>query len=235
MNRQVRNLIAFGLLVISCGPDTDLPGVFGLIPGKATLIFPENNSECTEGRILSDTESEVTFLWGATDHTTGYEVRLVNLLDGSIELHYSTTNELAITLWRGTPYSWSVISKNSSTDRSGQSEVWSFYNAGLGTVNFIPFPAEVVSPANGAQIPSSQENITLDWDAADLDDDLKEFDVYFGTSSTPPLYLGQLSEDRIEGLEIESGSTYYWRIITRDLAGNESNSGLFSFSVEEAP
>lgn len=223
------------LACASCGQDSDLIALFGRSPGKVALIFPENNSECTEGIILSDEQSEVTFRWEASVYTTDYEVRLANLAEGTVEILESDTNQLPITLSRATPYSWYVVSKNSENNKSAQSDTWSFYNAGSGPVSHIPFPAEAVSPENGAVIPASQASITLDWEASDLDGDLVAYDLYFGMASPPQLYQVQLTEDEYPEIAISPGTTYYWMVVCRDAIGNESNSVQFSFSVQEVP
>ena len=225
-----------GVLVIaSCGQDADFGGLPDSAPGEAMLLFPENNSECTEGVILSDAESEVTFRWEATVNTTSYELRVLDLAGGNLETLESNTTQLPVTLARATPYSWYVVSKNSETNQTTQSAIWSFYNAGNGSLDYIPFPAEAVSPENGAFIPASQDAVDLEWQATDLDNDIVAYDLYFGTENPPLLSQAMLTDNAFPGMAISPGTTYYWQVVSRDSAGNESTSGLFLFTVEEAP
>ena len=44
------------LFLIGCSKEAeeDIPVV--ITPSSATLIFPENNSECNEGKVISDTD-----------------------------------------------------------------------------------------------------------------------------------------------------------------------------------
>jgi len=71
----------FGLM-LSCGggsDDTTSEPEPVMPPLATTLIFPENNTECNEGEIISDTESRVTFRWNASEFTDSYIVHLTNL------------------------------------------------------------------------------------------------------------------------------------------------------------
>ena len=48
-------------------------------PGKSTLTAPANNKTCETGTSVSDTQSEVTFTWGASADTNTYDLRITNL------------------------------------------------------------------------------------------------------------------------------------------------------------
>ena len=45
------------------------------IPGKTTLISPENVKSCESGVSISDTQSEVTFSWSESDYTDYTDTR----------------------------------------------------------------------------------------------------------------------------------------------------------------
>jgi len=165
-------------------------------PSAATLVFPDNNMECTEGTIVNDAESTVSFQWQASSSTDSYEVNLKNLdTNVSITIN-SNTNEAPITLERGMPYEWYVVSKSDDTDATAQSDTWRFYNAGGGTSNYAPFPASVVRPTRGQTV-NSATNINLEWEGDDVDNDLVEFEVLFGTNTDPSMSLGVTTQNSI--------------------------------------
>ena len=78
-------LMLIGMFLISCGgggsgsSDNGPDPVPVPAPLAATLIFPDNNTECNEGEVVNDTQSRVTFQWNASQNTDSYEVNLKNL------------------------------------------------------------------------------------------------------------------------------------------------------------
>ena len=82
-------------LSLGCSDDesTDL-----LRPGKATLIFPENNKDCIEGTIIGDTQSEVVFHWSASSNTDSYDLKVTSLDTGSKQTVSSSATEAKATL-----------------------------------------------------------------------------------------------------------------------------------------
>jgi hypothetical protein len=109
LRKPIGLLLVFSLL-LSCGGDSGDGDVNATpepepvpAPSATTLIFPDNNAECNEGEILSDTRSRVLFQWNASQNTDSYQVNLRNLNNNSVALTTSNTNEAAITLLRGVP------------------------------------------------------------------------------------------------------------------------------------
>lgn len=216
------------LLSISCGSDNDLEKI-QLIPTKVILVFPENNSECLEGNILSAAQSEVTFRWTASQNTEHYDLQLTNLNLNSTKSYSTTNTELPVTLERGTPYSWRITSINGL--KTQESDTWSFYNAGDNTEYFIPFPAENIAPPSPTLYASTQSTVTLEWKGNDLDGDILEYDIYFGDTDPPTIYQEKYKQTTLPNIPLVAGKSYYWKVITRDSLGNESSSELFSFEV----
>ena len=221
-------LITLLAVFISCGSDNDMEKI-QLIPTQAILIFPENISECIEGSILSDTQSEVTFQWTASQNTEHYDLQLTNLISKSTKSYTTKNTELPITIERGTPYSWQIISISGT--KTQESDLWSFYNAGQNTEYFIPFPAENVSPVPATVYPSTQTSVTLEWNGNDLDGDILEYDIYFGDSDPPAIHQAKYKETSLANIPLVAGKSFYWKIVTRDSLGNESISDIFSFEV----
>jgi len=198
-------------------------------PGSATLVFPENNSECSEGTTVNDLQSAITFQWQASQNTDSYEVNVKNLDTGDIQKTDSNTNEAPITLNSNTPYEWFVVSKKNDSDAKPESAKWKFYNAGAGVVNYAPFPADAVNPKRGKSIPATT-SVTLEWQGNDVDNDIADFEVLFGTAAEPASNVGSTAQSSMS-VNVTSGQTYYWRIITKDNADNTSQSEVFEFKV----
>lgn len=199
-------------------------------PAAATLVFPDNNMECTEGTVVNDTQSTVTFQWQASSNTNSYEVNLKNLDTNSSTTTNANTNEASITLERGVPYEWFVVSKSDGTEATAESDTWRFYNAGGGAASYAPFPAVAVNPTRGQTV-NSAGSINLEWQGNDVDNDLAEFEVFFGTNNDPTTTLGTTAQSSMSA-SINSGQTYYWRVISKDEVGNTSQSEIFDFKVQ---
>lgn len=225
--------ITISIIIISCssgGSDDPEPTPTQKNPEAATLVYPEQNSECTTGTNITTTNSTVEFEWNKSDHTDSYELSLKNLVTGVVTKHTSSTNKMNIDLLRATPYSWYVVSKSNKVSNTAQSVTWKFYNAGEGIVSHAPFPADVVAPTNNTNI-ATTDKVTLDWNGSDIDNDISTYDIYFGTTTPLPLIKTDHSESSLTDIAVASGVTYYWYIITKDEEGNNSQSETFNFSV----
>ena len=86
---------------MSCGEDSvteDFP------PAKATLSFPENNKDCNEGTIVSDTQSEVTFRWNTPANADSFTLKINNLDSGTSQSVTSNTNEAIVSIQRAAAF-----------------------------------------------------------------------------------------------------------------------------------
>lgn len=218
--------LVFLLLIIqSCGVDSDVLE-YSKDQINITLIFPEDDSECIEGIIVSDMQSELVFEWSDENDNSPYIVHLTNLVSSQTEFIESDNTDVAITLDRGVAYSWYVTGKIDSS-----SEIWSFYNEGPGLESAIPYPATAISPVSGASISQTSTSVNLIWNSEDPDDDIVAYDLFFGEAKDPQLYGTDVTEKRFNDIPVEAGKTYYWKIVTKDSIGNESTSEVFTFSV----
>lgn len=215
-------------LVFSCSPDGD--GGSGSGTTAATLVFPLNNSECTTGESISTTESRITFEWNEAQNADVYYVYVKNL-NTQTTLQYNAGNNttLEVTLLKGVPYSWYVTSKTNNSNEFVQSEKWKFYNSGEGIINYIPFPAEAVSPEISSTIVGP--TIDLVWNGSDVDDDIVEYKVYFDTNTNPTTLIGTTAQENLTEIPTVSNTYYYWKVVTKDSAGNTSNSPIFQFKT----
>jgi len=199
-------------------------------PSATTLIFPDNNEECTEGDVINPTQSQVLFEWNDSQNTDSYQVNLRNLNTGSTSLTSSTSSSAPIILLRGVPYEWFVVSQANGTTETATSPTWRFYNAGPGISNYAPFPAQAVAPSRGATI-SATSSIVLEWNGSDVDNDISSYTVSFGTENPPTVLESGITGTSLE-TDVQSGNTYFWQVATEDTAGNSTNSEVFVFRVE---
>jgi len=227
-------LLALAVVLLwSCDPDLDIALDLnsGIEPSAVSLIFPEDISECTTGISVSDTASEVIFEWTEAAVGDGYILTLINLSNSDIQTFETETESLPVILQKGTPYRWLITTILTGSPEISESEVFVFFNAGPGSTSYIPFPARNIAPGNGQAFPENQGTVNLIWESTDLDNDILEYDVYFGDVNPPPLFNANVADSQISGVPVESG-THYWQITTRDQSGNESVSEVFRFTVD---
>lgn len=222
------------MIVLSCkGKEADAipdPEPDDVVAKKAQLIFPVKNEICSDGSIVSPTESKINFNWTALENAESYQLVVKNLSTNQTIVQDAISAPAEVRLQRNTPYSWMVISRFPK-NRSSESEVWKFYNSGPGVTSYAPFAAEAVSPVRGQSIVSDGGKITLKWSGADPDGDIVNYDVYFGLLD-PVIYKADVAEAVLTDVAVVSGKNYFWKVISRDSKGNTSDSGLFQFSVK---
>ena len=221
----------FAILIVLCCSCSkkDPPPV---VPGAATLVFPENNSLCITGVSQSPTTSEVTFSWLAAQNADSYEIIVTDITQGRTQRQITTGLNVGIVLEKGAPFSWQVVALNQSSGEKAASAVWQFYNAGS-ALSYPPFPARLLAPESGVSVfPNANSQVILDWELADADNDIAEVEVYLGTSPDAlPLLVSLGGTAESLQITVESGSVYYWQILSRDEQGNTSLSRLSSFRV----
>ncbi len=86
-------------------------------------------------------------------------------------------------------------------------------------------------PANQATDQSIDVNLT--WSCSDPDSDLLTYDVYFGTSSTPPLVSPVQSETTYSLETLADSTTYYWQIVAHDNHDHSTSGPVWSFSTAD--
>ena len=217
------------VIVASCSSDDGGEEINSVDPPTAvTLIFPEDNTECNEGVIISDSETDVLFQWQDVTNASSYILKVKNLNDGTSRNISTLSSEFLLRILRGTPYSWSVKSLASGTTETTESEVWKFYNSGIPQESHPPFPAEAISPLSGASV--NEGDISLQWEATDVDNDIVSYSVYLDSVNPPVAEIGSTSNTTINST-VTSGQVYYWKIVTTDQIGNTSDSQIFEFGV----
>jgi len=189
-------------------------------PGKSSLSAPENNEVCYEGEAVDASNSSVTFTWNASSDTDSYDLQITNQKTNQTKTETGiTSTSKQLTLATDISYSWKVISKANGTNQTTASDVWQFYLAGDGQENYAPFPATILSPNSGAAVDASSGKITLAWQGNDPDEgDELSFTIYFDDVDglqDPQTANSNITDTSLE-VEVESGTTYFWRVKTSD-------------------
>lgn len=225
--KPIAVILCFLALVGCGGKDSPKP------PSSALLVFPQKNSECTTGQDVAGTNtSTVEFRWQTSDHTETYELRATNININTTQTIVVSGTSAKLSIQKGAPYSWLVVSKNSKVPESARSETWRFFNAGVETTH-PPFPAEVISPKTGSNISRDINNeVLLEWEGADVDNDLEGYEVYFSTENPPTTLISTLTSGKSDlKVSVEANTVYYWRILTRDREGNTATNSISEFKV----
>jgi regulation of enolase protein 1 (concanavalin A-like superfamily)/phosphatidylserine/phosphatidylglycerophosphate/cardiolipin synthase-like enzyme len=112
------------------------------------------------------------------------------------------------------------------------------------TQPFVPLPPDKpvsLSPASGAV--GTSISMALKWDGGYYG---QFYDIYFGTDPNPPLFAGNLqlgptdyaNPSQTQKLVLpllQHGTTYYWRIVSRTMAGLTAKGPTQSFTTYGAP
>lgn len=200
-------------------------------PAKAVLLLPAQNEVCATGENPTATQSTVFFDWSDAANADSYVLSLKNLLTGVVTDQTSTASNLKITIPRGTPFSWTVTSKSSKSTVTALSDSWKFYNSGVGQTSYAPFPATLTYPTNGQVITVTGTSVTLTWTGSDADNDIATYDIYYGKNSTPTLLISTKADSPSLSVAVTTNTVFYWRIVTKDVKGNTSDSGVYQFKV----
>ncbi|TFG72205.1 MAG: hypothetical protein E4H26_11355 [Flavobacteriales bacterium] len=220
-------LLIIGIFFLGC-KKSEAPKA----PGKAILVLPAKNTECAVVQGSAGNTNVVQFTWQAVANAEIYELRVTNLNSGTAQTKSTRALSETLPLSKGSPFSWSVISKNNLTPETAVSETWFFYNPGTENT-YAPFPAEILEPLQGAQVFKDISNeITLIWDGSDLDGDIVGYEVYFSVETPPETLIASPTEGtKRQKVTVSANTVYYWKVITKDSEGNTSDSGIFNFKV----
>lgn len=224
--------VNFFLLMIlifwGCGPEP-IPD-----PEAPTLIAPANLNECNTAIVLNELESQVKFEWTNALNTDSYELIIENSLT-NIKLSKKTSLLTeSLILASGKPYRWYVNSTSLISTEVSKSQVWQFYLEGNSEETYFPFPAELQEPKNESIVTlDASSTITFLWNGHDLDQDIDRFDFYIGTTKND--LIKEKEGLRVEQtiINLDTGTRYFWQVVTFDKVNNASKSQIFSFQTAE--
>ena len=227
---RLKNYIYFSLFVLmgcsgsSGGGETPEPPPPPPVPTVAVLKTPAQNSECLDGE-------NVEFSWNASQNTDSYTIVVKNLLTTAQISQTTTSTSVTIKLDVGQPYSWFITSSSSVSSQTASTTKWKFYLKGEPTSNYAPFPADLISPKSESNV--NVGNVKFEWKGSDVDEnDTLKFDLYVDTENPPTTRVKSNLTSNSSNLNLDSG-TYYWKVITKDDSGSNSDSGVSMFKVVE--
>ncbi|MBU1172594.1 MAG: right-handed parallel beta-helix repeat-containing protein, partial [Proteobacteria bacterium] len=123
-----------------------------------------------------------------------------------------------------TTYYWKIKARDNHNTES-ESPVWSYT-----TGNMAPSIPTYLMPRERDKV--FYENVYLNWQGSDEDlGDKLLYDVYFGTSSSPPLVQNDTPDVIYEIGELLPDTTYYWKIIAKDRYGGVTEGPEQSFQT----
>ncbi|MGS0526099.1 hypothetical protein ACU8V7_13955 [Zobellia nedashkovskayae] len=164
--------------------------------------------------------------------TEVYELQVTNLNTGTVQYRNTSGTVETLSLTKGTPFSWVVVSENSETTASVSSDSWLFYNPGS-EISHVPFPAELTFPVQGSTAFRDVNNeISLTWVGKDLDNDIESYGIYL-SNENPPTTLLKTTDAGVSELivEVATDEVYFWKVVTTDEEGNISTSTVSEFKT----
>ncbi|HTN20240.1 MAG TPA: hypothetical protein VL125_07180 [Pelobium sp.] len=222
--------LSFLLLIMACKKGNSAKQETVKYPGAVTLLMPQSNEACAVGQIEGN-KSVISFTWNKDENSDKYEVVINDLKKGETSTYETVATKLDVSLPVGTPFSWYVRSKSSKTAASSQSSIWKFYVSGPGTATYAPFPADQLSPELKQTVTAVNEKVTLSWVGSHVENSIQGYDVYLSENvNSPSLIKADLGASSF-AIDVKSNAIYYWKVITKDKNGNQSDSGVYQFYV----
>lgn len=87
-------------------------------------------------------------------------------------------------------------------------------------------------PTNAQTLNAVAGKVVLDWSGSDVDNDIAGYDVYLGTTvANMAIVKTNIAESITNDIAVANGTTYYWKVVTKDSKGNSSNSETFQFKI----
>ncbi len=106
------------------------------------------------------------------------------------------------------------------------------YTSGALTIIDKPVCATAsLSPGNGATGVCSNSVSSISWGAVA---GATSYDVYFGTSATPPLVSTSQAGTSYSTGALAPSQTYYWRVVPKNSCGSATGCGTYSFTTAAA-
>jgi hypothetical protein len=203
--------------------------ISGATPSATWSFITPNNSPWVaqvspaDGAIAQPTT--ITFSWngGDVDGNFDHFVFYLGTSDPPSYRATTTATSLTATIFGNTQYYWRVAAQD-NLGATTYSPVFTLF-----TATSRPPNISYLSPSDGSiNRPLSS---TLSWQSYDLDQDPTTFDVYFGTSNTPPIVAHDQTLKKFVPYQAEAitpSTTYYWRVVAKTLNGN-TEGPLWSF------
>jgi len=135
--------------------------------------------------------------------------------------YYTSTSDYKAMYYRNDSTAWNTVTTGTQSYNRPNMK----FNIAAGGP-MAPFPALLVSPANGASM--LPLNTTLNW--ASGGGNPTGYRLYFGTT-TPPLLYDDLGNVTTFSPVLDYETTYYWQIVPYNGEGDAQNCPIWSFST----
>ncbi len=96
-------------------------------------------------------------------------------------------------------------------------------------ITALKVPSNPIPLVNAVDI---QPDVLLAWSAA-IGEDVT-FDLYFSEESPPSLLESSLPDTTFLKQGLKFNTTYYWKVVTKNVSGSEKTSPIWSFTTEES-
>jgi len=193
-------------------------------PNAPTLLAPADGATFLP--------AQVSFQWTGGDpdnNLTGYVFYVGTTNPPGFYANGGTGTSRTINFATGTQYYWQVVAKD-AFNATAASPIWSF------RTNAIPTSPSNPSPA--FQSTNQSLNTTLTWESSDADGEALKYDVYAGSSVTPPLRAPNVTTSTFDVSNLtNSDQDFFWKIVVKDNHGASVTGPLWYFhtSPNSAP
>jgi hypothetical protein len=192
----------------------------GTAPNRKLVIdwfvrIPKNNAQAANTHIqcwLEETTNAITFAYGSAASNSGAY---------SIGLTASATDFISVTTSSNTASTSTVNNSNTSAITAGRTYK---FTPGL------PVCVTSASPASGST--NVNPSVTFSWSPGSTGGFPATYDVYFGTTSTPPLVSSaQTATTYTPAAVLSWNTTYYWQVVPRTGSGPATGCSVNSFTT----
>jgi len=224
---QLKNMLTESSYSVYCPAVT--PQIF-YIKCQANNTAPNQPSSPTPANGSAHVDVNADLSWTCTDpdgDPLTYDIYFgTNSNPPLIQSNQSSTSYDPGTMNNNTTYYWKIVAwDNWGASTSGP--IWHF------STNYAPNPPGTPSPSNGST--NIDINANLGWTCTDPDGDPLTYDVYFGTSSNPPLLQGNWPSTSYDLGTMNYGTLYYWRIVAKDDYGASTSGPIWHFTTNYVP
>jgi hypothetical protein len=141
-----------------------------------------------------------------------------------VSSNISNNNYNPGTLANGTTYFWKIVAKDNQ-GHSTTGNIWNFTTI-TGNNQSPNAPGNPDPPNNST---NQLVDVNLSWNCSDPDGDPLTYDVYFGTTTVPPLKATNLSSTSYNPGTLTTNTTYYWKVVAKDNQGASTAGPVWNF------
>lgn len=200
--------------------------------GDVNIYAPTVPEAPTPANSTSNVDLKPTLSWTEStdrdEHTVTYDIYLdtQNPPDNKIATALARpTFNISQELQGNTQYFWKVVA-NDGNGQETSGAVWDFT-----TRNRPPTSTALTSPQNGSI--EIDHSTSFTWlPASDPDNDELSYELWYGTTILPDKRV--ITDQNEVTAPLSSGTTYYWKVVTVDSRGDQSESEVWSFTTDIA-